>query len=1029
MPPPVIPDHVLLRSIGSGAYGEVWLARNVMGTPRAVKVIWRRQFQSARPFEREFAGIERYEPVSRSSGGLVHVLHVGRNDAEGFFYYVMELADDAAASPDAADDGSSDHHEVPQPRSSSPALQDLASYSPRTVRADLKRLGRLSTALCLRLAIDVASGLAQLHRHGLIHRDVKPGNIIYVNGRAKLADIGLVTADGEGRTFVGTEGYIPPEGPGSPAADLYALGVVLYEASTGFSPERLPDVPSEWFTSPAGDPALELHEVILKACEGQRDRRYPNAHAFQADLALLQSGQSVRHTRALQRRYARLRLSGIVGTALLVLALVAAFFANYRARLAGESRAREAALRREAQQSQANAESAERVARQQLQATLYQAARALVLSKELGQRAQALEAIRQSAGSTNAAELRRVAFAALGLPDLRLERELPLPAQVTMWRLDPGLERIATGGGPEPVTIRSVQDLRVLATLPATTTNDAFIARWSADGRFLAVKRQYDAVGTRSELEVWNVSQTQLVFTVRQDVAYDSFSFHPQRPWLMAGHTGGAVSVWDLQSAKKACSFHLPDTAYALAYSPDGERVAASYQRGSNWVVAFHDATTGALLGATDCPQPASFIAWHPRGQWVSIGGEEANEWNRGVWLIAVDGGAMTLLGRHKIKTAATTFSPDGNYLMSCGWERELFCWDLRTRQRAFTSPNTGYGLDWSPDGTRCAMVSSGPRLQLYVFERPACLELTGNRGERLRPGAFSPDGRCLALPDSQNLCVWDLTCGSRPALLDAKVLYPPFFSPDGSQLFALVGRSGDARLEAWHISPALGPPGPPQLSPLPIAMQPGLTGAGLAGDELVLTAADGVRFIARTNLVSGEGRLVKIPSGQGTVSPDGRWLAMIYSFSPWVTVYRLPDVELVSRLETSHFVAGVWFAPAGDELVVINRGGLEQWDAATWRLRRRQPGFPISDSYVLYTPDGSGVWRLTSFRDTALCDRKTLEPILPLPPNVIPLALSADGRQLAVSVDDQRVRVWDLAELRAHFRELGLDWEKPPPH
>ena len=55
------------------------------GTLRAVKVIWRQQFQSARPFDREFNGIQRYEPVSRSSGGLVHVLQVGRNDAEGTF--------------------------------------------------------------------------------------------------------------------------------------------------------------------------------------------------------------------------------------------------------------------------------------------------------------------------------------------------------------------------------------------------------------------------------------------------------------------------------------------------------------------------------------------------------------------------------------------------------------------------------------------------------------------------------------------------------------------------------------------------------------------------------------------------------------------------------------------------------------------------------------------------------------------------------------------------------------------------------
>ena len=79
--PATIPDHTLLRPIGRGAYGEVWLARNVMGALRAVKVIWRRQFESERPYEREFAGIQRFEPVSRSSSGLVHVLHVGRNEA------------------------------------------------------------------------------------------------------------------------------------------------------------------------------------------------------------------------------------------------------------------------------------------------------------------------------------------------------------------------------------------------------------------------------------------------------------------------------------------------------------------------------------------------------------------------------------------------------------------------------------------------------------------------------------------------------------------------------------------------------------------------------------------------------------------------------------------------------------------------------------------------------------------------------------------------------------------------------------
>src|SRR5262245_8853177 len=113
---PVIPDHALLRPIGRGAYGAVWLARNVMGTVRAVKILRRRQFESERPFQREFEGIQRYEPVARSSGGLVHVLQIGRNEAEEYFYYVMELAD--AVAPDQTNFNPED-------------------YVPRTLRSDL----------------------------------------------------------------------------------------------------------------------------------------------------------------------------------------------------------------------------------------------------------------------------------------------------------------------------------------------------------------------------------------------------------------------------------------------------------------------------------------------------------------------------------------------------------------------------------------------------------------------------------------------------------------------------------------------------------------------------------------------------------------------------------------------------------------------------------------------------------------------------------------------------------------------------
>src|SRR5215510_360773 len=199
-PPPPIPNHEIIGRVGGGSYGEVWLARSITGALRAVKVIWRSHFSSERPYEREFRGIVRFEPISRSHPGVVNVLHVGRDDAAGCFFYVMELADAV----------SSFEFQVPrsiatgQLRTRHP---ELGTYAPRTLASDLKLRGRLAVADVLRLGVQLADSLGHLHRHGLVHRDVKPSNVIFVHGQPKLADIGLVTSVQEARSFVGTEGF------------------------------------------------------------------------------------------------------------------------------------------------------------------------------------------------------------------------------------------------------------------------------------------------------------------------------------------------------------------------------------------------------------------------------------------------------------------------------------------------------------------------------------------------------------------------------------------------------------------------------------------------------------------------------------------------------------------------------------------------------------------------------------------------------------------------------------------------------
>ncbi|MES2705349.1 MAG: SUMF1/EgtB/PvdO family nonheme iron enzyme [Verrucomicrobiota bacterium] len=258
---PRIPDHEVLRCIGKGSYGEVWLARAVTGTLRAVKVVRREDFELDRTFEREFEGIMKFEPISREHPGLVHVLHVGRNDEEKFYYYVMELGDDRERG----------------------SRVDPADYEPRTMGTDRTLRHRLPVSDCIEYGAQVAEGLGHMHECGLTHRDIKPSNIIFVNGKAKLADIGLVAAAGQ-MTFVGTEGFVPPEGPGTKLADVYSLGMVLYELSTGKDRLLFPELPDDLGEARTRPQWQALNEIILRACANQPKKRFPSAREMAVAL-------------------------------------------------------------------------------------------------------------------------------------------------------------------------------------------------------------------------------------------------------------------------------------------------------------------------------------------------------------------------------------------------------------------------------------------------------------------------------------------------------------------------------------------------------------------------------------------------------------------------------------------------------------------------------------------------------------------------------------------------------------------------
>ena len=271
---PKTPGYKLFQpAIGEGAYGKVWLARNQAGQWRALKAIYLENFnENTDPYDREFNGITRYMAVPGKPAGLLRIDFVSEKQ-DGYFYYVMELAD--SLTPDWQ--------------------KNLAKYQPHDLAAERARTpgNRLPTRDCLRLGLVLTEALESLHRHGLTHRDIKPQNVIFVDGQPKLADLGLIAeirpAD-QVKTYVGTPGYMPPppEFPGTPQADIFALGMVLYVLSTGRNAALFPDISTSLVSNvePAG--FLPLNAIILKACQPNPASRYASAADMHRALLELQ---------------------------------------------------------------------------------------------------------------------------------------------------------------------------------------------------------------------------------------------------------------------------------------------------------------------------------------------------------------------------------------------------------------------------------------------------------------------------------------------------------------------------------------------------------------------------------------------------------------------------------------------------------------------------------------------------------------------------------------------------------------------
>ncbi len=246
-----IADFSVVSVVAAGAFGEVYLVRDLSGIPLALKLL---RADSGT----EASSIAELRRKVGNEPGLVSIHHIG--EFQGRVYYTMDAADNIASKE--------------------------AEYCPDTLENRLAFRGALNAFEVLDIAESLAGALDVLHAHGLVHRDIKPANVIFKDGKPLLADFGLVSPIDGGNA--GTPGFMPPERlpadaeAAQQARDFYSLGKLIYCALTNEDADRFPILPKNYSVKEVS----AIRKVWLKACAPKPSQRFLDGASFIAAIRL-----------------------------------------------------------------------------------------------------------------------------------------------------------------------------------------------------------------------------------------------------------------------------------------------------------------------------------------------------------------------------------------------------------------------------------------------------------------------------------------------------------------------------------------------------------------------------------------------------------------------------------------------------------------------------------------------------------------------------------------------------------------------